>query len=527
MRAREFILLEYRRDITVKNLGPRLLSRNSRDNIKFKSAEEILEFLETNDPTKNRQYTLWLANRYIAGDFLLEDASVVRRYLAKFMELQPVFKQNNLSVDIGRYDLSSLKEAVNSVLKVDSGKDISKVDELLPVVPGTKVLYNGPEGQFVIPLTVKGSQALQDVGKETEWCTADSRATTWFDSYAKEGPLYVWISRDSGKKFQFHFPSGQYMDQLDSRLSSAVLDNFLEYPPIRDNIDWRGAERDIMAADNPPDYIPDIFFKSRAFCEQIVKKKNMSNILRRIPREFMTEQLLKDAVESYASNIEDVPPELITPSLADYAVEVSPWTITYIPRNMITVDMAKVIALKAPQYMMEVPEELITAEIALDGFRTTNVSGELGNARKVWNATPASVLQDPKFIKKMVEVNQLGLSFVPYRDRTSELCKMAVTKYPTALKYVPNDIQDEFSDELLVDIMRRDGNALGDVKEGRITPAMSIAAVKQNGMALEHVPMEQRTWDLCLVAVRENAAAIWHVPYNLRVAARQATWDNR
>jgi len=75
-----------------------------------------------------------------------------------------------------------------------------------------------------------GGYYLEPQKGETRWCTS-SPGLTWFDRYIKDGPLYVVIpnsptkftgSMDIGEKtglpalrYQFHFPSNQYMDPAD------------------------------------------------------------------------------------------------------------------------------------------------------------------------------------------------------------------------------------------------------------------------------------------------------------------------
>ena len=92
MRAREFItfLVEYRRDITAEKLGPKIIARGEGDNL-----DAILAQMESADPTPNKQYMEWIARRYIAGDFLLEDLLIVNQYLTKFIESRKLIKNND------------------------------------------------------------------------------------------------------------------------------------------------------------------------------------------------------------------------------------------------------------------------------------------------------------------------------------------------------------------------------------------------------------------------------------------------
>lgn len=78
-----------------------------------------------------------------------------------------------------------------------------------------------------------GGYYLEPTKGETRWCTS-SPGLDWFNRYIKDGPLYVVIpnsptkftgSMDVGEKsglpalrYQFHFPSNQYMDPADRQI---------------------------------------------------------------------------------------------------------------------------------------------------------------------------------------------------------------------------------------------------------------------------------------------------------------------
>ena len=68
---------------------------------------------------------------------------------------------------------------------------------------------------------------------ETRWCTS-APGLTYFNGYIKDGPLYVVLPNDDqgqvGKRtglpkerYQFHFPSSQFMDRVDRQI------NLVEY----------------------------------------------------------------------------------------------------------------------------------------------------------------------------------------------------------------------------------------------------------------------------------------------------------
>lgn len=107
---------------------------------------------------------------------------------------------------------------------------------------GGKIVYEGPNWTM-IKIEDQGSVGKDaavyyggfheyDQG-ESRWCTS-SPGLTYFNGYIKDGPLYVVFPNDDkglvGKKtglpqerFQFHFPSNQFMDRHDRQI------NLVEY----------------------------------------------------------------------------------------------------------------------------------------------------------------------------------------------------------------------------------------------------------------------------------------------------------
>lgn len=109
------------------------------------------------------------------------------------------------------------------------------------VHPGGELMYDG-ENWRVIKIEDKGSVGKEAAcfyggnNKETRWCTSAPGAS-WFDRYIKDGPLYVVynpkdtnVASETGlpvERYQFHFPSNQFMDRHDH---SVNLVEFLNGP---------------------------------------------------------------------------------------------------------------------------------------------------------------------------------------------------------------------------------------------------------------------------------------------------------
>jgi hypothetical protein len=103
-----------------------------------------------------------------------------------------------------------LDDLIDKTMNVELEKDTATSNGTFPVVPNSKVLYNGPLGQLAVPET---EEASCELGRGTKWCTAAEK-NNMFDQYSDKGPLYVWRDKN-GEKYQFHFETAQFMDAKD------------------------------------------------------------------------------------------------------------------------------------------------------------------------------------------------------------------------------------------------------------------------------------------------------------------------
>ena len=107
------------------------------------------------------------------------------------------------------------------------------------VHPGAKLVFDGPNWR-VVEIKDKGLVGKEAAcfyggnNQETRWCTSAPGAS-WFDRYIKDGPLYVVynpndkdIAPGTGlpkTRYQFHFPSNQFMDKDDRQQDLVALLN--------------------------------------------------------------------------------------------------------------------------------------------------------------------------------------------------------------------------------------------------------------------------------------------------------------
>jgi len=202
------------------------------------------------------QYVNWMLKNYEspetddsgsverARDLFIEDLFKLTDDLKKFTKYKQYFPVENR--DINKFTPTSLFTFINNfelpekvkskLAKSEVKKEIRKERKGLSH-PGATVEYVG-DNYTVIKISdggEKGQEAASWYGGyydyangESRWCTSPPNSS-YFKGYVKDGPLYVLLSNDESgpvggrtglpqDRYQFHFPSNQFMDRLDHRI---------------------------------------------------------------------------------------------------------------------------------------------------------------------------------------------------------------------------------------------------------------------------------------------------------------------
>jgi hypothetical protein len=183
-------------------------------------AAEILEEIERHDPTKTKEYTEWLTKVWIAGGGQVRFEDLNRNDL---LQAYSIAKKKNILTpedrDINRFKTLQQFEAM--IKEYD-------VEELLSILYSSELGYGNStvindyaSATIVIPRDLDASRrSAGGMGKgSAEWCT---RSEYQFNRYTKEGPLYALIPKapqHPGERYQLHFPTVQYMDEFDDPVS--------------------------------------------------------------------------------------------------------------------------------------------------------------------------------------------------------------------------------------------------------------------------------------------------------------------
>jgi len=165
----------------------------------------------------------------------MEDLYKVTDDLKKFERFKSKIKGEK---DINKMSPDQLYDAVKD-FDLTLASTTKAERKTAPVHPGAKLMYDGDNWR-VIEIKDKGVVGKEAAcfyggnNQETRWCTSAPGAS-WFDRYIKDGPLYVIfnpndpdIAPTTGlpkNRYQFHFPSNQFMDKDDRQQDLVALLN--------------------------------------------------------------------------------------------------------------------------------------------------------------------------------------------------------------------------------------------------------------------------------------------------------------
>jgi hypothetical protein len=161
-----------------------------------------------------------------AKEVFLEDLYKVTDDLKKFERFKGRLPQEMR--DINKLTPDQLYDAVKD-FDLTLATTTKAERKSAPVHPGAKLVFDGPNWR-VVEIEDKGQVGKEAAcfyggnNVETRWCTSAPGAS-WFERYIKDGPLYVVfnpndtdVSTNTGLpkiRYQFHFPSNQFMDKDD------------------------------------------------------------------------------------------------------------------------------------------------------------------------------------------------------------------------------------------------------------------------------------------------------------------------
>jgi hypothetical protein len=377
--------------------------------------EKLLSFLMAHDPTRNNAFTQWLVNRYLRGDFRLEDAERAFQYLEVFQRAKP-----RLAVkDINQYrTLADLYQAIAPFMESDEPvsqrqADV-RLDRRMHQEDQAEVLFDDETLKVLVPKT---ETAAIYFGRNTQWCTAGSTSTNYFNHYNQDGPLYIILFKKDNRRFQFHFPSRQFMDERDHQCNLAAV---------------IGADPRLLRIIGEQQFLP---FAERIGLQYFSPKAVRGLTAVKMAQMIQTAEDLENVPEDIRSSLEFI----------SHVINRNPGRIAWFPAEVIRPHLEEFVR-QDGRVVGYVPAEMLTQELV-------DLAMGRGNwtADAILSAIPEH-LRSPTVLRTYWEVwvnknYRARLGEVPEEYRTPEIIY-------TTLERNPDDIQ-KFGDVLTPEIALR------------------------------------------------------------------------
>ena len=184
-------------------------------------ANDIIQNIMNYDPTANHEYTAWMVGNYARGEIgpYGNIAAIVAPLIQRFHELKITRNLKLPDKDIGKVKgLAGLQALLDRYEEIEAQSRSQRAEMMEKRFYNTKaatLMHNDAGMKIVIPHTVEASNFF---GINTKWCTA-AKENNAFEGYNSQGPLYIILLKRENKRFQFHFQSALFTDELDAPLT--------------------------------------------------------------------------------------------------------------------------------------------------------------------------------------------------------------------------------------------------------------------------------------------------------------------
>ncbi len=229
------LLLEYNQAKIINDFGQKLVKKYKKEFPNKKvTPEQVLSKIANLDTTGNKELTFWLAMNY-AKDQIHRFEDIGSRAVPNLEKFKVLLRKPNLNPKLPTRDinqiqgLSELEKIIDlyEPKQTESGKELERqAKEEMFKTGQAELVYKDKDVTVIVPKTKKAAMLF---GQGTRWCTSAKRDNR-FDSYNKQGPLYIIMA--GGKKYQWHFKSGQFMNAEDNEVDPIELAE--KYPVLVD-----------------------------------------------------------------------------------------------------------------------------------------------------------------------------------------------------------------------------------------------------------------------------------------------------
>lgn len=508
----------------------------------LKTAEDIIKILATSDPTKNKQFLQWIANRYTKNDFSLEDMERVQNDLNDFVRVR-----NRLpNKDINAYSLDKLYAAMEPLLSQGEQASMKKMQNWEPDAAEKQLLdnkhvrlvYSDDQIRIFTPETFEASCQF---GSGTKWCTTWRGNPTHFNSYREKGPLYIIHTPDG--KFQFHFEAEQFMNAQDR---PAELGALLErYPQIGDVFKELAEKHGVLglmknpteaamitAVSSHPVKIKEL--RPGALTPKIVwaamnnvEKYNLKEVFGHIMHfraDLVTPEIKLLAIKADPLSIKSIPDKLITQEQVVAAMKgddalsvVEAFKYIHIKRNDLITNPIRVAVLRKDGSLLTTMAKNITQEMVSAALNDDQAAHALVALDYAFKYMPDKVTDND--LLQLVDRSRTAMKYIPEKRQTQEIVDASLANDVNSFVYVRNP-----TDETIIKALAEGAFLLRDNKyiRNKITTELmkKVAEINPTGLlheiggtvdAQEVLPEQVNKKEVILHALSHNGQALKYI----------------
>ena len=483
MRANEF-LTEDRNSFVADQLGDKLLQAYLNDHGQMPELQTPLDVV--NELAKaGPKLVQWLANRYIGGEFKLEDLSAIKAALERFKQVRAQLP--NEHKDLNKLSLGALYRVLTPFndKEVVSNKQVERQKKEKFFTDGDAELLH--KDKTLVVITPNTKEASCYFGKGTKWCTAATKSDNYFGSYNKKGPLYIIMTKDDGK-FQLHFKFNEFNDAVNEDLKPDQIAALLKkYPKLYDIFDKKATAANYFPLmKNPSEKVQLAAVNYRS--ENISLIKNPS------------EAVQVTAVSRWPPLIHRIKNPSEKVQLA--AITENPHTIEHIKNPTDKVQLAAVtqygIAIK---HIKNPDEKIQLAAVNSDPFaiiHLKNPSEKIQLAAVQKDGQAIDNIKNPSEKIQLAAIKEDGRAIIHIKNPSEKVQLAAVTKKAIAIHHIKNP-----SEKVQLAAVRQEGGTLEYIKNP--SEKVQWAAVNQNGFAIYYIKNPSEKFQLAAIKNKPRA----------------------
>jgi hypothetical protein len=194
----------------------------------YEHEQTTQDMLMDMDPTKKLKYLPWIVKMFnditvtrkitdIRESEFIEDSYKIKEYLDFYDKIKPKLDPSKRNIQAIK-NYKDLYDIIKPFQEYDESPDMNE-KEIEHIKQGEAVkLYE--DNKWVV-LTPKTVDAACTFSENTTWCT---KHQSHFDSYVKDGPLYIIHDKiNKQNKYQFHLATETYMDEDDRPVDEGIV----------------------------------------------------------------------------------------------------------------------------------------------------------------------------------------------------------------------------------------------------------------------------------------------------------------